>query len=121
MQIHMPPSAIGRAEPAANSDKAGEPQGKIAQLQAKADKIQKQISVLTKPYGDDVPTDKESAKLRQEQVKILLQQLALVMAEIARLKADAAKKEEPVGQEQATPPASTANNLPMNSTFSITV
>ncbi|MGL5522982.1 MAG: FlxA-like family protein [Aeromonas veronii] len=72
---------------------------------------------MRKTNGEDVPTDKESAKLRQDQIKVLQQQLALIRAEIARLQADEAKKEESVDKEQGTP--ATANNLPTNSTFSI--
>lgn len=121
MQIYIPTSAIGRVDPAAGNDKTGEPQGKIAQLQAKADKIQKQINALLNPTDENTPNDKESAELRKEQIKVLQQQLVMVMAEIARLQADEAKGDEPVPQEQETPTSTNSTSLPMNSTFSITV
>ncbi len=43
------------------------------------------------------------------------------MAEIARLQAEAAKKEEPAHKRPEAPAAVNSDNLPMNSTFSITV
>ncbi|WP_321150759.1 FlxA-like family protein [Aeromonas jandaei] len=120
MKIYMPPSAIGRVDPAAGSDKSGEPPGKIAQLQAKAAKIQKQINSLLKP-DENAQDDKESAKLRQDLIKVLQLQLAMIMAEIARLQSDKAKGDEPAPQEQGTPVATDRTTLLLNSTFTIKV
>ncbi|MFB2857219.1 FlxA-like family protein [Aeromonas allosaccharophila] len=122
MQISLPPAAIGRGDTTAvGNNQSGGPQGKIAQLQAKAAKIQEQINALTDPKEDNAPTDAQSAKLRQEQVKALQQQLAQVMAEIARLQAEAAKGDESVTKEKGSPSTVNTSNLPLNSTFSITV
>jgi len=123
MQVSLSSAAISRGDTSSiGNNQSAEPQGKIAQLEAKAAKIREQIESLANPKDEDAAGDAQSAKLRQEQIKVLQQQLALIMAEIARLQAEAAKKEESAGKEQAAPStAATASNLPMNSTFSITV
>lgn len=122
MQISLPTAAISRGDTATvGNNQSGGPQGKISQLQAKAAKIQEQIDVLTDPKEDNTPDDAQSAKLRQEQIKVLQQQLAQVMAEIARLQAEAAKEDDSATEKKDSPGTTNTTNLPLTSTFSITV
>ncbi|HEH9417411.1 TPA: FlxA-like family protein [Aeromonas sobria] len=122
MQVSLSSAAIGRGDTASiGGSQSGEPQGKIAQLEAKAAKIREQIKALA-DKKEEGPADPQAAKAQQEQIKVLQQQLEMIMAEIARLQAEATKKEESTSKEQAAPSTTaTASNLPMNSTFSITV
>ena len=122
MQVPLPSAAIGRSDTASTGSRAsGDPQSRIAQLEAKSAKIREQIKALTDKKDESAATDPQSAKAQQEQIKILQQQLELIMAEIARLQAEAAKKDESANKRQEAPAAANPDNLPMNSTFSITV
>ncbi|ELM3719358.1 hypothetical protein RYR53_002428 [Aeromonas hydrophila] len=123
MQVSLPSSAISRPDAYTKSD---EPQGRVAQLEAKAAKIREHLKELTSQKEDNEKADPQAEKARQDHMNMLRQQLEQIMAEIARLRAEEARTGEPIaGESQATPAVANAspipNVLPPNSTFSIRV